>query len=68
MSQDTTVFQAGTYAEAVQFTHDAFRKYRRAVTLGSREFGMENWHRVDSNGVATDRNTNSGIPAVQRIN
>jgi hypothetical protein len=31
------------------------------------EFGMENWHRVDHSGIATDRNTNSGVLPKARV-
>ena len=65
MSQDRVVFQASTYAEAVQVAHRAFLEHRRPVTLGSGEYGMDNWHRVDSDGKATDRCTNGGVPEIQ---
>ena len=67
MDQDRTVFQADTYQEAVAIAHQAYRRARRAVTLGSGEFGMENWHRVDHSGIATDRNTNSGVLPKARV-
>jgi hypothetical protein len=66
ISQDRVVFEAASYAEAVQAAHDAYRRTRRAVVLSSGEYGMQNWHRI-ANGIAIDRNTNSGVPARQDV-
>lgn len=54
----------GTYLEAVQAAQDSFRKTGRTTTLCS---GHNNsagyWYHRIVNGVAYDRNINTGIPA-----
>jgi hypothetical protein len=67
MSQDETVFVAGSYAEAVQVAHEAFRRTGRATVLGLGAHGMYWYHRIDGKGVAVDRNLNSGVPEVQHL-
>lgn len=67
MTQEKVVFQAESYSAAVDFAHSEWRKVRRSVTLHSGEWDMYFWHRIDSNGVAIDRNTNSGIPQESRV-
>ena len=67
MDQDRTVFQADSYQDAVSVAHEAYRKARRAVTLGSGEYGMDNWHHVDHSGVTKDRNNNSGVPSTEVV-
>jgi hypothetical protein len=64
--EDRVVFQAASYAAAVQVAHDAYRRALRPVCLGSGEWGMECWHRI-ADGVAIDKNTNSGVPARQEV-
>jgi len=65
--QDTVVFSARTYQDAVAVAQDTWRRVRRPVCLGSGECGMYFWHRIDSKGMAIDRNTNSGVPAVAEV-
>ncbi len=67
LSQDHTVFQAATYAEAVKIAQDAWKVARRPVVLCDGECGVYFWHRIDSAGLAIDRNTNSGIPAQEQL-
>jgi hypothetical protein len=54
----------GTYLEAVAATQESYRATGRSTTLrsGGHHTGS-GWHHVSSGGVATDRNTNSGVPA-----
>ena len=67
MNQRRVVFQAASYAEAVEFARAEWRKVRRSVTLHSGEYDTYYWHRIDSNGVAEDRNRNSGVPAMSQV-
>ena len=65
MWQDREVFQAESYAKAVEHARATWRRVRRPVCLGTGEYGMHAYHRIDAAGVATDVNTNSGIPALE---
>ncbi len=53
----------GTYEEAVAAAQKSYRETGRTTTLrsGGDHAGYW-WHRIQK-GVATDRNTNSGVPA-----
>jgi len=54
---------SGTYQEAVAAAQKSYRETGRTTTLrsGGDHAGYW-WHRI-CNGVATDRNFNSGVPA-----
>ena len=67
MNQDKQVFQAASYAEAVQYARKAFMDAKRTVTLYTGENGMFWWHEITENGIATDRNLNSGIAASETV-
>jgi len=53
----------GTYQEAVAAAQKSYRETGRTTTLrsGGERAGYW-WHRI-SNGIAKDRNLNSGVPA-----
>jgi hypothetical protein len=53
----------GTYAAAVAACHASYRRTGRRTAVVSY---TQYWHIV-RDGVATDRNFNSGVPATQRI-
>jgi hypothetical protein len=69
MDQDRIVFEAAGYTEAVKFAQQAWLKLelKRPVTLSGREYGMDNWYRIDASGVAINRAINTDIPATALI-
>lgn len=56
----------GTYLEAVAAAHELYRQDGRRVSVTSAG-EIYAWHTVSASGVATDRNTNSGVPARQEL-
>lgn len=61
---ETKVELVGTYSEAVAACHASWMETHRRTSV---EWGMTYYHTVDRNGLATDKNTYSGIPATQQL-
>lgn len=66
MSQDRMVFVADNYQAAKKIAETAFYQFRRTVTLGSREFGMENWYHIAQDGKTIDKNV-VGSPVTGQV-
>ena len=67
MNQRKIVFQASSYAAAVNRCQDEWLAGGRSVTLHSGEWDMHYWHRVDSDGVFEDRSKTTGVETSGRL-
>lgn len=67
MTQTKTVIEAATYAEAVEIARAMWKVVNRTTALFSGEYGTYWYHLITAEGLAIDRNINSGVPAQQRL-
>lgn len=66
MNHHREVIEVRGYAEAVEAARESWRQTGRHTYLFSGQYGTHWWHRIEPNGIATDR-SGHGIPEVEDI-
>ena len=67
MNQDKQIILALDYDDAVIQTQMEWKKTGRHTSLSSGEYGIQVWHSISYDGIATDKNNNSKIPQSEQL-
>ena len=67
MNHHREVIEVENYIEAVEAARASWRRTGRHTYLFSGLYGTHWWHRIDADGLATDRNAAGGVQTIEQI-